>query len=168
MSTEVIQHLIFDLILILLIALGFLFEKKAIYYERSFIKRCKRTYKIAKNMFKVLVIGRKKYMLVVLKSPGGAPQRIHILNNIRKISEILDAEKVRSVRICKDVQMCYDIEAFNKQKPFVLTDEYATKYYYGDVIFYALGKDGYPRSLTFKEVNLVEQYIQAHRMDKRS
>lgn len=167
-SAETVIRFLIEVILVTLIGVALVFQEQITAWEKGFWKRSKRNIKVIKNMFKVLVIGRKKYMLVVLKSPGRELQRIHILNDIRKIGQLLDAEKIRKVRICKDVQMCYDIEAFNKQKPFVLTDEYASKFYYGDVIFFAMGKDGYPRSLTFKELDLVEQYIQTHRTDKRS
>ena len=168
MSAEFYMHFILDFFLLVLFWVGFLYEDKLASFGRRCFKSLKINCKYIKRILKVLVFERKKYMLVVLKSPGCELQRMHIVNDIRKIKQILDAEKIRNVKICKDVRMCYDIEAFNKQKPFGLTDEYASKYYYGDVIFFAVGKDGYPRNLTFKELNLVEQYIQTHRTDKRS
>ena len=168
MSAETFFRFVLETLAVLVIGYCIYKEDSINAWEKDFLNRHKRTFRRIKNMFKVLVIGRKKYMLVVLKSPGHELQRIHIFNDIRKIKQILDAEKIRNVKIYKDVRMCYDIEAFNKQKPFGLTDEYASKYYYGDVIFFAVGKDGYPRNLTFKELDLVEQYIQTHRTDKRS
>ena len=168
MSAEFYTHFILDFFLLVLFWVGFLYEDKLASFERRCFKSLKINCKYIKRILQVLVFERKKYMLVVLKSPGHELQRIHVLNDIRKIGQIIDAEKIRNVKICKDVRMCYDIEAFNKQKPFGLTDEYASKYYYGDVIFFAVGKDGYPRSLTFKELDIVEQYIKLNRTDKRS
>lgn len=168
MSAETFSRFVLETLVVLFIGYCIYKEDSINAWEKDFLNRHKRTFRKIKNMLRVLVFERKKYMLVVLKSPGHELQRIHILNDIRKIGRILDAEKIRNVKICKDVRMCYDIEAFNKQKPFGLTDEYASKYYYGDVIFFAVGKDGYPRSLTFKELDIVEQYIKLNRTDKRS
>ena len=166
MSADFYVHLILDFFLLVLFWFGFLYEDKLASFERRCFKSLKINCKYIKRILQVLVFERKKYMLVVLKSPGCESQRIHILNDKRKLAKVIGAAEVRTVRIGKDIKLCYDIEAFNKQKPFGLTDEYASKFYYGDVVFFAEGKDGCPRSLTFKELDIVENYINTNRTDK--